>query len=113
MRTQNVESVYELSPLQQGILLHTLSDPSPGMYFEQFSSGVAAALNAVALKQACQLVVDRHPALRTSFHWEGIDKPLQIVHRHVDLEFDEQDWTAVAAADREAKLLAYLADDRR
>src|SRR2546430_10470183 len=37
MKTGQIEDVYELSPLQQGMLFHTLSAPRSGVYFEQFS----------------------------------------------------------------------------
>jgi surfactin family lipopeptide synthetase C len=35
MKLENVEEVYQLSPLQQGILFHTLYAPSSGLYFNQ------------------------------------------------------------------------------
>jgi len=82
MKTENIEDIYELSPVQQGILFHSLYAPQLGLYFIQFSYTVRGHLNLVAFERAWQ-VAARHTILRTSFYWEEIDKPLQVVHRQV------------------------------
>jgi len=78
---KNIEDIYELSPVQQGILFHSLYAPQLGLYFIQFSYTVRGHLNLVAFERAWQQVAARHTILRTSFYWEEIDKPLQVVHR--------------------------------
>ena len=110
MSTKNVESLYELSPLQQGMLLHTLSAPNSGMYFEQFSATIRAGLNLEAMKHAWQAVVDRQPIFRTSFFWKDLEKPLQVVHQRVTMPIDERDWRAYSEAERGERLEEYLRD---
>jgi non-ribosomal peptide synthase protein (TIGR01720 family) len=87
-----VEDVYELSPVQQGLLFHALRDPEPGMYFEQLSWTFAGGLRPEVLRRAWQRLLERHPALRASFRWEGLDQPLQMVERSVSLPWEELDW---------------------
>src|SRR3990172_342636 len=89
---KNIEDIYELSPMQQGMLFHTIDSPDSLFYCEQTSCILEGALNAVAFRQTWQQVVERHPVLRTSFHWEGIDKPVQVVHKDAVLAWDYQDW---------------------
>jgi amino acid adenylation domain-containing protein len=113
MSTKNVESLYELSPLQQGMLLHTLSAPNSGVYFEQFSATIRAGLNVDAMKRAWQAVVDRQPIFRTSFFWKDLEKPLQVVHQRITMPIDEQDWRGFSEAERHDMLEAYLREDRR
>jgi len=113
MNKRNVEALYELSPLQQGMLLHTLSAPRSGMYFEQYSATVRGDLDVQAMKRAWQSVVERHAIFRTSFFWKDLEKPLQVVHKSVELSIDEQDWSSVPAAERGQRLTAWLAEDRR
>ncbi len=91
---RNLEDIYELAPLQEGMLFHHLSAPGSGLYCEQLSFEIEGDLDEAAFARAWQLVIDRHPALRTSFQWEGLEKPLQVVHRSVALPIDRQDWTA-------------------
>lgn len=109
---ENVEDIYELSPLQQGILFHTLYAPGSGVYVEQFSFTLEAGTNVPALRQAWQQVVERHTILRTSFHWQDLDRPLQVVHQRADLPVEEQDWRRMSAEERSERLKAYLKADR-
>lgn len=65
---ENIADIYELSPMQQGMLFHTLYAPKSGVYFEQRNCILHGKLNVTAFKQAWQQVVARHPVLRTSFY---------------------------------------------
>src|SRR5262245_21153600 len=107
-----IEDIYELSPLQQGMLFHTLYAPESHMYFEQFSFTLHAAIDVAAFEHAWQQVVDRHPILRTSFVWEGLEKPVQVVHRRVKLPVDRHDWSMLSSAVQTERLQAYLQADR-
>ena len=75
----DVVDIYELSPTQQGMLFHTVYAPETGMYFEQRHCLLQGELDRKAFKQAWQQVVNRHSVLRTEFHWQDTDKPLQVV----------------------------------
>jgi hypothetical protein len=69
----NIESVYPLSPMQRGMLFHSLYAPGSGVYCTQLSCVLEGDLNLEAFEQAWQRVVDTHPILRTAFVWEGLD----------------------------------------
>ena len=111
--TANIENVYELSPMQQGILLHTLAAPRSGIYFEQFAWTVRGRFDVDALRGAWQQMVERHAMLRTSFSWDDLDKPLQIVHRSVTLPIVVEDWRARPPAEHEPAFQEFLAADRQ
>ncbi|MCA9923127.1 MAG: hypothetical protein KC421_12185, partial [Anaerolineales bacterium] len=92
MKTKNIEDIYELSPLQQGMLFHCLYAPEAEMYVAQRSYMLNGQLNIDAFQYGWQQVINRHTALRTSFHWEkSFDKPLQVVHRHLQQPVDYHD----------------------
>ncbi|HEX9669309.1 MAG TPA: amino acid adenylation domain-containing protein [Thermoanaerobaculia bacterium] len=113
MSRRNVEAIYGLSPLQQGILFHTLYDAAAAEYFEQLAFPLEGRLDPQALERAWRTVVDRHPVLRTVFVWEGLDQPQQVVYRQVELPIEHHDWSDLAAAAQEQRLAALLAEDRR
>jgi len=112
MKTENIEDIYELSPVQKGILFHGLYAPELGLYLVQFSYTVRGHLDVIAFEQAWQQVVTRHPILRTSFYWEEIDKPLQVVHRHVRVPLAQHDWQEIGPTEQEERLETFLTEDR-
>ncbi|MEW6737369.1 MAG: condensation domain-containing protein, partial [Acidobacteriota bacterium] len=109
---KNIEDLYKLSPMQQGMLFHSLHEATAGIYFEQLHCAIQGALNVAAFQQAWQQVVERHTALRTSFHWENLDNPLQMVHRKVKLPFEQLDWRELSQSEQQ-HLAEYLEMDRR
>jgi len=113
MTDNNVSDIYALSPLQRGILLHSLQAPESGMYFEQFSATFEGAIEVEHFRAAWQRVVDHHPALRTTFFREGLDQPLQVVHKSCSLPWIFEDWRGHARVDAAARLEAFLVEDRR
>jgi amino acid adenylation domain-containing protein len=110
---RDIESIYPLSPMQEGMLFHTLYAPESDVYFEQLSCTIRGTLNTGALVRAWQRVIERHPVLRTLFIWKRREKPLQIVMRQAMLTWDEQDWRSVPTSEQEERLEAYLKADRR
>jgi hypothetical protein len=106
-----IEDIYKLAPMQQGMLFHTLHAPNSGMYFEQ-TSCLTENLKTSAFKRAWQQVVQRHPSLRTSFYWQDLSEPLQVVYRQVPLPWIQEDWRGVSAAEQPGRLEAFLQADR-
>jgi surfactin family lipopeptide synthetase C len=108
MSQHEIEDIYELSPLQRGMLFHTLYAPLSRVFVEQESFPLLGAVDVPNLIRAWQAVVARHSALRASFHWEGLEKPVQVVHRDVQLPIDRQDWRTIPALEQQQRLNAYL-----
>ncbi|HEX9936027.1 MAG TPA: amino acid adenylation domain-containing protein, partial [Longimicrobium sp.] len=108
----NVQDIYPLAPLQEGIFFHHLMMSGEGDPY------VLAALysfeNRVGLDRllgAMQAVVDRHDVLRTAVIWEGLREPVQVVLREAPLEVEEVELDP-AQGDAGAQLYARF-DPRR
>jgi amino acid adenylation domain-containing protein len=113
MKAENIQDIYELSPTQQGILFHSLYSPESGVYFVQLCFTLRGSLNVEWFQRAWQQVVARHTVLHTSFYWENLDKPLQVVHQQVNLPFVQYDWRGMAAGEQQKRLEAFLESDRK
>src|SRR5215218_5903683 len=113
MNRENVENVYRLSPVQQGMLFHTLYAPQEGVYFEQFNMPFGAGFDPGAFERVWRELVDRNPVLRTSFVWEGLEEPVQIVHKRVELPYEVLDWRALPEEEKEERLQLHAAEERR
>ncbi|MCP3468300.1 amino acid adenylation domain-containing protein (plasmid) [Bradyrhizobium sp. CCGUVB23] len=85
----NIQDIYGLSPLQDGILFHHLlaATGDPYLLVSQMAFADRGLLERYLA--AVQRVVDRHDILRTSFVWEGLSRPAQVVWRKTPLEVSE------------------------
>ena len=107
-----IEDIYPLSPLQQGILFHTLYAPRSGMYFQQWDCTLRGTVDLQAWQRAWQEVVTRHPVLRSAYVWERGDEPFQVVYRRAKLPWDQQDWRGLLPTEQEERLAGLLDEDR-
>ncbi len=112
MNDDIVESVYELSPVQQGMLFHSLYAPGSGVYVVQQCVDLRGKLDPKSFIEAWQRVVERHPALRSSFQWEGLEKPVQVVFRQVEVGVEHASWRGLSPAEQARRLTTYLEADR-
>ncbi|WP_276485399.1 non-ribosomal peptide synthetase, partial [Paraflavitalea pollutisoli] len=87
----DLEDVYTLSPLQEGLYYQWLMWPQSGAYFEQMSYRVAGVVDIDLLGQSYQRLVARHAVLRTSFRHDLGNKPVQIVRKGVLGDFEYAD----------------------
>ncbi|SFA91721.1 non-ribosomal peptide synthase domain TIGR01720/amino acid adenylation domain-containing protein [Delftia tsuruhatensis] len=85
----NLADLYPLSPMQSGMLFHSLSDPSGLSYVTQLRID-AHGLDAARFRKAWQAVLDRHAVLRSGFLADA-SLPLQWVARQVLLDITEHD----------------------
>ena len=64
-------AVYPLSPLQQGMLFHALSEPHSGVDIEQLVFTLHEPVDVDRMQAAWEAVLTRHAMLRTAFRWAG------------------------------------------
>src|SRR5262245_5745921 len=109
---KNIEDLYPLSPMQQGMLFHSLYDPKAGTYVLQMICRLRGDLDVTAFEQAWQRVMGRHPVLRTAMVGESLEEPAQLVLRNVQLALKREDWCDIGPAAHEAHFEAFLRADR-
>ncbi|MBW4506979.1 MAG: non-ribosomal peptide synthetase [Scytonematopsis contorta HA4267-MV1] len=113
MKTENIEDIYELTPVQKGMLFHCLYASESALYFFHHTLTLHGNPNIEAFEQAWQQVVDRHTVLRTGFYWEDIDNPLQVVYKQVKITLNQYDWRGVEQTEQQEKLKLFLESDRK
>ncbi|WP_187507520.1 condensation domain-containing protein, partial [Pantoea agglomerans] len=85
MTSPTIADIYELSPMQEAMLFHAVHSPDARSSFNQLGCRITGSLDPALFQAAWQQLIDRHPVMRTSFHWEEFDKPMQVVHAHATL----------------------------
>src|SRR5260221_2164810 len=108
----NIEDICELTPMQHGLMFHSLYDPESAAYLEQVVCVIRGNLDQDRLRRAFEMVMERHGVLRNSFHWRGLSKPLQIVMKHVELPWRSDDWRSVKTVEQRRRANAWIAADR-
>lgn len=108
----DITDLYPLSPMQHGMLLHSMLAPDSSVYCEQLQFTLDGVLNVQAFERAWQVVVQRHAVLRTGFLLTGYAEPLQYVQGRVAVPFVLLDFREGPPSDRTAKLHTWLRADR-
>ncbi len=109
----DVVDTYELSPMQQGMLVHALSSPGSGVDIEHIVVTLQERLDIPTFERALHDVIQRHPVLRTQFRWGDVDQPCQEVLAHAGLTATVADWSDLTPEVAEQRFEAYRRTDRR
>ncbi|KFE55290.1 non-ribosomal peptide synthetase, partial [Pseudomonas syringae] len=89
---EQIEDIYPLSPMQQGMLFHFQYAPDTRHYINQMRLDIEG-VDPERFRQAWQAALDAHPILRTQFLWQGdLPQPLQLVRKQLSVPFVEHDW---------------------
>ncbi|MEH2355898.1 amino acid adenylation domain-containing protein [Nostoc sp.] len=112
-KSKDIESIYPLSPTQEGILFHTLYESESTRYFEQFQLTLHGNLDPGIFERAWQLLVERHSALRTLFVWKNRKQSVQVVRKEVNLPWSNLDWRMFSKQEQEIRLNSFLDSDRK
>ncbi|MBX3328843.1 MAG: amino acid adenylation domain-containing protein [Nitrospira sp.] len=106
------EDVYPLTPLQQGLLFHSLYEPQSGVYIEQLSCRLRGHLDHAAFLDAWRMVIARSTPFRTAFVWRELDKPMQVLLPGEAPSIIELDWRDVPEFNQRERLREFLRNDR-
>src|SRR5262249_14801569 len=106
----NVQDIYPLAPLQEGVLFQHLLRTQSDVYLLPTLLGFDSRERLASYLGALQAVIDRHDILRTAVVWEGLPEPLQVVWRQAPLEVEEIEMDS-SSGDAAGQLLARF--DRR
>jgi amino acid adenylation domain-containing protein/non-ribosomal peptide synthase protein (TIGR01720 family) len=115
MTARNIQDIYPLSPLQEGIVLHALLEPGAGVYVDQLVCELSApgGVDAARFAEAWALLARRHAVLRSAISWEQRAQSVQVVLREAEIPLEVLDWRGEDAQAQERRLRGWLAEDRR
>jgi amino acid adenylation domain-containing protein len=108
-----VEDIYPVSSQQQMMLHYSNAMPGSGIYIIHVNYVMNMDFNLSALEQAWQTIIQRYPVLRSTFAWEGLKLPLQIVHRDMKMPIEQLDWRELTLDEQQHHLDALLQEDKQ
>ncbi len=110
-KKSNIEKIYPLSPLQEGMLFHALKDPQSKAYYQQVEFTIEGNIDPHLLETALKLLVEKYDILRTRFIHEKIQKPRQVVLKETKPSFHFRDLTASPPPERRETIQDYKTAD--
>ncbi|AWM17149.1 non-ribosomal peptide synthetase [Bacillus inaquosorum] len=86
-----IQDIYPLSFMQEGMLFHSLYDEQSRAYFEQASFTIHGQLDLERFQKSMDAVFERYEIFRTAFIYKNVAKPRQVVlkHRHCHVHFED------------------------
>lgn len=108
MAQKKIQDIYPLSPMQQGMLFHSLLEPDSGAYIIQTSFEMHGQLDITAFSKAWQYLLDRHSILRTVFVWDNLEEPLQVVGTAAKVSIVKHNWQEILPSEQQNKLEVFL-----
>ena len=113
MKTSPIEATLPLSPLQEGLLFHSLYDQQGvDVYNVQFACALTGPLDPARMRAACEALLGRHAALRAGFVQRRSAQTIQAVAREVNTPWTDIDLTDLDGTQQEDRVGELLADDR-
>jgi amino acid adenylation domain-containing protein/thioester reductase-like protein len=109
----DIEDIYPLTPMQEGMLFHSLLNPGSGVYVMQDRFLLEGALDLPAFREAWRTVVDEQVILRTAYLWDADTRPHQVVRRRIELPLDYYDWRDLDGGEQARRTEALLTEELR
>jgi tyrocidine synthetase III len=109
---ENVQEILALTPMQEGMLFHSLKVPSSRAYFEQLCLDLTGNIQKNVFLAAWKEVIQCNEMLRAVFRWQKLKHPVQVILKHYKLEFHYFDLTKLSMGDMDTRLQKIAQQDR-
>ncbi|MDM8550508.1 amino acid adenylation domain-containing protein [Desulfobacterales bacterium HSG2] len=108
----DIEDIYPLSPMQEGLLFHSLYEPDSSMHCEQVSYHISGNFQRDNFISSWQELGRRHAILRTAFAHKNLSRPLQVVLGKRDIPVTVETLTSLSETDQQQHIDNYLKQDK-
>ena len=91
LKKSDIKDIYILSPMQQGMLFHSIIDDNASVYFEQANFSIKGYVDISLFEKSFNYIIEKYDPLRTVFLYEKVNQPLQVVlkKRNGTILFDD------------------------
>lgn len=113
LKNDNIQDIYSLSPLQEGMYFYSLYKSDSQAYFEQISYAVRGSLDKEIFRESLEKLFARHDVLRTVFNHRKVSKPLQVVLKTVPAPLYFHDIQGLTAEEQDAHIHAFKITDKQ
>ena len=112
LNKKNIEDIFALASMQEGMLLHYLKNPHSEHYIEQLSLDISGKIEREIFEKTWNTVTRANEMLRTVFRWEKVENPIQLTLKEYRLKPVYYDFSDETVADGETWLEGIKSKDR-
>jgi amino acid adenylation domain-containing protein len=109
---RDIQDIFDLIPMQEGMLFHYLREPGSEFYFEQLSLEVSGEIDIQCFEKAWNFVISMNDMLRAAFHWGKVQNPVQIILKEHKLHPQYYDFSHKQPDDAKKLLVELKKKDR-
>ncbi|WP_336763683.1 non-ribosomal peptide synthetase [Paenibacillus sp. USHLN196] len=110
----NVEDVYPMSDIQQGMVFHYMKNEGLGVYHDQFIYQIHEhRIQALNLQTVMNELIIRHPILRTGFNISDFPVPVQYSCERIHFDIQEVLLDSLDSESIEQEIRNYMELDRK
>ncbi|MVO98370.1 non-ribosomal peptide synthetase [Paenibacillus lutrae] len=111
-KSLEIEKVAHLTPLQEGMLFHTVMEPDSQAYFEQVRMTIRGELNLDALQRSFQTLVQRHETLRSNIYQKSASRSRLIIFKERTTAVHYENLTGMSETEQAGAIRSYIEADR-
>ncbi len=112
IKKTDIQNVYALSPMQEGMLFHAQMNETSSAYLEQMTVPLPGPIDEKIFRETYNHIIEKYDVLRTVFTYKKTRKPMQIVLKHRDRDIRLEDMSHLPETERETFFRQFQLDDR-
>ncbi|MGG4442605.1 tyrocidine non-ribosomal peptide synthetase TycB [Brevibacillus fortis] len=109
---EQVQDMYLLTPMQEGMLFHALLDEEHNSHLVQMSISIQGDLDVGLFTNSLRVLVERYDVFRTLFLYEKLKQPLQVVLKERPIPILFCDLTAYDVQEKQQRYTQYKRNDQ-
>ncbi|MCP4221618.1 MAG: non-ribosomal peptide synthase, partial [bacterium] len=109
---KNIKNIYALSPMQEGMLFHSLMEEQSTAYVEQTNIRCRGDLNVPNFAEAFKCLIQKYDILRTTFAYKKTKRPLQVVMKDRKTTVHFKDISHLSQQEVDEYMETYTREDR-
>ena len=108
----DISDIYALTPLQEGLLFHSLYEENTSAYIVQFQCDLVGTFSKASFDKAWAYLLEKHTILRTAIFTEALDLPVQCVYDRVKMPVTEIDYSKLSEEAKNKAVATFLENER-
>ncbi|NOQ28301.1 MAG: amino acid adenylation domain-containing protein, partial [Bacteroidales bacterium] len=113
VKQYEIEDIYKLTPMQEGMLFHAIHDSESFAYFVQMSYRLNSEISEDIMQKSLNELFNRHEILRTVFIHKDVEIPIQIILKNRECEFNYEDIRHLNLEEKKEYISNYKNKDKK